>query len=117
MTWGSVTGPEVPHFSCVNRLENAGLRNGLVVDLGCGSGILAQELCAAGYKVHGIDQSEDMLLLARQRARTARFEGAVLAERGYCALPGRHRSRGMLQLLVRSRPFASGTARPVQPHP
>ncbi len=54
-------------------LRERGLNQGLVVDLGCGSGILAAALCAAGYDVLGIDLSASFLTLARQRAPTAQF--------------------------------------------
>lgn len=37
-----------------------------VVDLGCGSGALTQELAARGYDVVGIDPSPEMLALAKQ---------------------------------------------------
>ena len=57
----------------VDLVRRAGTTGGLVVDLGCGSGIGAQELCAAGFDVLGIDQSEAMIALARQRAPTATF--------------------------------------------
>jgi SAM-dependent methyltransferase len=44
-----------------------------VVDMGCGSGVWAARLTAAGYDVLGIDQSAPMLRLARRRAPRARF--------------------------------------------
>jgi SAM-dependent methyltransferase len=44
-----------------------------VVDVGCGSGILAQALTEAGYDVIGIDVSEAMVALARIRAPGAEF--------------------------------------------
>src|SRR5262245_1421425 len=47
---------------------------GLVIDLGCGSGILAQKLTGAGYDVLGIDQSAAMIALARKRAPKAHFQ-------------------------------------------
>ena len=47
--------------------------DGLVVDLGCGSGILAEALQAAGRPVHGIDRSADFLEIARRRAPQATF--------------------------------------------
>ncbi len=46
---------------------------GLVIDLGCGSGITAQALLEAGFEVLGIDASEEMLGLARARAPGGRF--------------------------------------------
>jgi SAM-dependent methyltransferase len=57
-----------------NLLRVQKIRNGLVVDLGCGSGVLAERLTRAGYDVLGIDLSEAMLRLARKRAPLARFE-------------------------------------------
>jgi SAM-dependent methyltransferase len=56
-------------------LRQAGKRSGLVVDLGCGSGIWAKELADAGYDVLGIDQSAAMVTLARQRVPGGRFRG------------------------------------------
>jgi len=49
------------------------ITGGLVVDLGCGSGIWAGELLRAGYRVLGIDISEDMIELARRKAPGAEF--------------------------------------------
>lgn len=54
-------------------LRQSGITNGLVVDLGCGSGIWAQKLIEAGYDVLGVDISAAMIKLARQRAPQARF--------------------------------------------
>ena len=38
-----------------------------VLDLGCGTGLLAEELTARGYRVVGVDASDAMLALARER--------------------------------------------------
>jgi SAM-dependent methyltransferase len=59
-------------------LARAGVHDGLVVDLGCGSGIWAEILLAAGYDVLGIDASADLLRIARRRAPGARFVHASL---------------------------------------
>jgi SAM-dependent methyltransferase len=53
---------------------------GLVVDLGCGSGIWAAELLRAGYRVLGVDISAAMIRLARRGAPGARFEVASLLD-------------------------------------
>src|SRR5215218_7480954 len=55
------------------RLREAGIEDGLVVDLGCGSGIWA-----AG--VLGVDGSAEMLALARSRAPGARLRRGSLHE-------------------------------------
>lgn len=56
----------------------AGIRDGLIVDLGCGSGLWAEQLVGRGYDVLGIDISEAMIQLARQRAPRAEFRVASL---------------------------------------
>ena len=38
-----------------------------ILDMGCGTGIHADLLTNKGYKVHGIDLSEDMLKIANQK--------------------------------------------------
>lgn len=57
----------------LDLLRRHGVPNGLVVDLGCGSGIWAKELCAAGYRVLGIDLSRAMVAIARRRVPKAEF--------------------------------------------
>lgn len=47
-----------------------------VLEIGCGSGHLAQRFLNAGYDYAGIDISPQMLDFARQRCPTARFEQA-----------------------------------------
>jgi 2-polyprenyl-3-methyl-5-hydroxy-6-metoxy-1,4-benzoquinol methylase len=44
-----------------------------IVDLGCGSGILARELSKKGFKVLGVDISEQMLNIAKRKAPKASF--------------------------------------------
>jgi SAM-dependent methyltransferase len=61
-------------------LDQNGIRDGLVVDLGCGSGLLARELIDAGYSVFGIDISGAMVDLARRRAPGAEFRVGSLFE-------------------------------------
>ena len=55
-------------------LAEAGLREGAVLDLGCGAGALAAPVAAAGYDVTGIDISPSMVELARAAVPAARFE-------------------------------------------
>jgi len=57
----------------LSLLRRNGIREGLVVDLGCGSGIWARELLRAGYQVLGVDISPAMTALARENAPDAKF--------------------------------------------
>src|ERR687898_1055240 len=57
----------------LNALQRSGIDKGQVIDLCCGSGLLARELTAAGYEVLGIDISEALLDMARERVPSARF--------------------------------------------
>ena len=61
-------------------LDRNGIREGLVVDLGCGSGLWARELAKAGYRVLGVDISEAMIEIARNRVPEAEFRVASLFE-------------------------------------
>ncbi|MFO0968004.1 MAG: class I SAM-dependent methyltransferase [Gemmataceae bacterium] len=61
-------------------LQARGVSSGLVVDLACGSGILAEKVSGAGYDVLGVDLSQEMLALARRRAPKASFrQGSLLS--------------------------------------
>ncbi len=57
----------------VGHLRDAGIRRGLIVDLGCGTGILARYLLDRGYQVLGVDPSSAMLRIARRVAPAAHF--------------------------------------------
>jgi SAM-dependent methyltransferase len=56
-----------------SHLRDAGIRRGQIVELGCGSGILARYLCDRGYQVLGVDPSSAMLRIASRVAPSARF--------------------------------------------
>jgi SAM-dependent methyltransferase len=58
----------------LSAFKQAGIDDGPVVDLGCGSGIWARHLVDAGYDVTGIDLSPAMIALARKRTPEARFQ-------------------------------------------
>lgn len=60
----------------IASLEAHDIREGLIVDIGCGSGVLARALTDAGYDVLGIDASPAMIELARVTAPAARFQVA-----------------------------------------
>ncbi|MGF1569245.1 MAG: class I SAM-dependent methyltransferase [Nodosilinea sp.] len=50
------------------------IRDGLVVDLGCGSGLSALELTKAHYQIFGVDISESLIAIARTRVPSAEFQ-------------------------------------------
>jgi SAM-dependent methyltransferase len=54
-------------------LAQNNIREGLVVDLGCGSGLSAVELIEAHYRVLGVDISESLIAIARIRVPGAEF--------------------------------------------
>ena len=62
----------------LEALARAGVEDGLVVDLGCGSGIFSEPLAAAGYQVLGIDASAPMPRLARRRVPDGTFRRGSL---------------------------------------
>jgi SAM-dependent methyltransferase len=57
-------------------LKKSGVSSGLVIDLGCGSGLWARRLADAGYGVLGIDLSPHMIALARRRVPEGSFQRA-----------------------------------------
>jgi SAM-dependent methyltransferase len=57
----------------LDRLRAAGITEGLITDLGCGSGILAAAVRDAGYDVVGVDISAAMVDLARAAVPDATF--------------------------------------------
>lgn len=54
-------------------LREYGIDNGLLLDLGCGTGTITRLLAARGYDMIGIDNSEDMLSIAMEQS-----EGGIL---------------------------------------
>ncbi|MEG1742031.1 MAG: class I SAM-dependent methyltransferase [Acetivibrio sp.] len=49
-------------------LEEQGVKKGLIADLGCGTGAITEYLCQKGYDMIGIDNAEEMLEIARDKA-------------------------------------------------
>lgn len=50
------------------QLHSHGIQDGIVVDLGCGTGDLTLMLSQAGYDMIGVDLSEEMLAVLREKA-------------------------------------------------
>ena len=57
----------------IDALARRGIKDGLVIDLGCGSGPLSHAASDAGYDVLGIDISEAMIAMARRRVPRGQF--------------------------------------------
>lgn len=51
----------------IGALQKFGVRDGLVCELGCGTGSMTERLAAAGYDMIGIDNSIDMLEIAEEK--------------------------------------------------
>ena len=61
-----------------SQLEAHGIRDGILADLGCGTGELTLMLTQAGYDMIGIDQSEEMLCVVRDKAEQLGLSGGLL---------------------------------------
>ncbi|HEV8581811.1 MAG TPA: class I SAM-dependent methyltransferase [Thermoanaerobaculia bacterium] len=99
----------------LEELRHSGLDHGLVIDLGCGSGILSEPIAAQGFDVLGIDVSEAFVALARQRVPQGQFrvESLLKAEIPPCVgvaavgevlnylFDGEHSVEGIQQVLKR----------------
>ncbi len=59
-------------------LDAHGIRDGIVADLGCGTGELTLMLAQAGYDMIGIDQSEEMLCVVRDKAEQLGLGSSLL---------------------------------------
>ncbi|MDE7299250.1 MAG: class I SAM-dependent methyltransferase [Lachnospiraceae bacterium] len=57
----------------IGLLREYGVQEGLVCELGCGTGSITRRLRRAGYDMIGIDLSEDMLWIAREYEQNARL--------------------------------------------
>lgn len=53
-----------------------GIKDGIVAELGCGTGTITEKLASNGYDMIGIDYSEEMLDIANQKK--AEFESSTL---------------------------------------
>ena len=60
------------------ELDAHGIRDGILADLGCGTGELTLMLTQAGYDMIGIDQSEEMLCVVRDKAEQLGLSDGLL---------------------------------------
>lgn len=52
----------------IRLLKEEKIKDGLILDLGCGTGSLTEQLADAGYDMIGVDNAPDMLEIAREKA-------------------------------------------------
>lgn len=64
---------EAAYVEIIKILRRKKISGGLIVDLGCGSGILAKNLTAKNYDVTGVDFSKEMISIAKKKAPKAKF--------------------------------------------
>jgi SAM-dependent methyltransferase len=55
----------------IEELKKSSIEDGLLLDLGCGTGTLTRLLAAAGYDMIGVDGSGEMLMEAREKSGDA----------------------------------------------
>ncbi len=61
-------------------LYDAGIEKGIIADLGCGTGDMTLMLAQSGYDMIGIDASEEMLCILREKAAELEVEGVLLLQ-------------------------------------
>lgn len=63
-----------------SKLKERGINDGLVLDLGCGTGTLTEGLAQKGYDMIGVDNSEDMLAIAMDKCVKSGFNILYLCQ-------------------------------------
>ena len=97
-------------------LTENGIRDGIIAELGCGTGAMTRRLSAAGYDMIGIDASPDMLEHAREYTDAGDEEADrnMGLEEGHNGKPEAGDGREILYLLQDMRSFELyGTVRAV----
>ena len=72
----------LPLFETVLQ-ETALAKNTSVLDIGCGSGIFCEMAAKRGARVSGLDASEQLLAIARQRVPSGDFRTGEMEELPY----------------------------------
>lgn len=62
----------------LGQLQGHDIRDGILADLGCGTGDLTLMLAQAGYDMIGVDLSEEMLAVLQQKAETLGINKGLL---------------------------------------
>ena len=67
---------DIPYDEYVDliSLATGGIKGKKIIDVGCGTGLLAVKLAKAGALVTGVDLSRDMLNIAEKRANDLSLE-------------------------------------------
>lgn len=76
--WGKYSSKYMELIS--NVIENYNLNVHSVLDVACGTGILASELYNRNFEVSGIDISEDMINIARENSKGIDFQVSDMSE-------------------------------------
>lgn len=58
----------------IGLLREYGIEDGLVLELGCGTGSITERMAAAGYDMIGVDNSTQMLQLAQEKKEASGYE-------------------------------------------
>lgn len=58
----------------IELLKEYNIHDGLVLDLGCGTGSLTQLMAKAGYDMIGVDNSEEMLEIAQEKKYDSKLD-------------------------------------------
>ena len=68
----------VPYHDWANYLQDIlreyDIWDGLILDLGCGTGSMAEELAKRGYDMIGVDNAEDMLEIAMEKRMESGYD-------------------------------------------
>lgn len=82
---GQMTGDRCDYIqSCAERALGAGALRGLrVLEVGCGGGLICEDLARRGAQMVGMDPSEQALQTAREHAEQSGLAAHITYEQGY----------------------------------